>query len=72
MRPPGPSVGVGIFGGSGGDRGVGIGASFPFGMSVNAPICERTLTFKDNQLVEQSWTGDASYCRYFKNSGSGS
>ena len=66
---PGPAVGVGVFGGSGGGGGIGIGASFPFSMTVNPPACERTLTFKDNQVVEQSWVGDPSYCSYFKRSG---
>lgn len=66
IRPPGPSVGVGVFGGSGGGGGVGIGIGFPFGGTVNPAGCERTLTFKDNQLVEQNWIGDQAYCRYFK------
>ena len=66
IRAPGPSVGVGVFGGSGGS-GVGVGASFPFGGRVGpATTCERTLTFKDGALVEQSWTGDQAYCRFFK------
>jgi hypothetical protein len=65
LRAPGPSVGVGVFGGSGGG-GVGIGMGFPFGTTVNPATCERTLTFKDNQLLEQSWVGDPAYCRYFK------
>jgi hypothetical protein len=65
LRAPGPSVGVGVFGGSGGG-GVGVGVGFPFGTTVNPATCERTLTFKDNQLVEQSWVGDQAYCRYFK------
>jgi hypothetical protein len=66
LRAPGPSVGVGVFGGSGGG-GVGVGASFPFGGSVGpATTCERTLTFKEGVLVEQNWTGDQAYCRFFK------
>jgi hypothetical protein len=67
LRAPGPSVGVGVFGGGGGG-GVGIGVGFPFGTTVNPASCERTLTFKDGQLVEQSWAGDPAYCRYFKRS----
>ena len=67
VRPYGPSVGVGVFGGSGGS-GVGVGVGFPFGMTVNPAACERTLTFQEKQLVEQSWTGDPGYCRYFKRS----
>ena len=65
VRGGGPSVGVGIFGGSGGS-GVGVGVGFPFGMTVNPATCERHLTFKEGVLVDQSWTGDPGYCRYFK------
>jgi hypothetical protein len=65
VRAGGPSVGVGVFGGSGGG-GVGVGVGFPFGMTVNPPICERTLTFQDGKLIDQNWTGDPAYCRYFK------
>jgi hypothetical protein len=61
----GPQVGVGVFGGSGGG-GVGVGIGFPFGGTVNRASCERTLTFQDNMVVEQSWTGDQGYCRFFK------
>jgi len=61
----GPQVGVGVFGGSGGG-GVGVGIGFPFGGSVNRASCERTLTFKDNAVVDQSWSGDPGYCRFFK------
>ena len=61
----GPSVGVGVFGGSGGG-GVGVGIGFPFGMTVNPATCERTATFQDGKLADQSWIGDPGYCRYFK------
>jgi hypothetical protein len=61
----GPSVGVGVFGGSGGS-GVGVGIGFPFGVTVNRASCERTLTFRDSAVVEQSWTGDPGYCSFFK------
>jgi hypothetical protein len=61
----GPSVGVGVFGGSGGS-GVGVGIGFPFGVTVNRASCERTLTFRESTVVEQSWTGDAGYCSFFK------
>jgi hypothetical protein len=59
----GPSVGIGGFGGSGG-RGVGVGVGFPIGSgSATAPArCERTLTFRDNRLVEQSWIGPDEIC----------
>jgi hypothetical protein len=65
LRGGGPTVGVGVFGGGGGS-GVGVGVGFPFGTTVNPSSCERTLTFKDGKLVEQSWIGDQAYCRYFK------
>ena len=61
----GPQVGVGVFGGSGGGGG-GVGIGFPFGVSVNRASCERTLTFRDGAVVEQSWTGDPAYCSFFK------
>jgi hypothetical protein len=65
LRPSGPQVGVGVFGGSGGS-GVGVGVGFPFGTTVNPASCERTLTFRGKVVVEQSWIGDQGYCRYFK------
>jgi hypothetical protein len=65
LRGGGPQVGVGVFGGSAGS-GVGVGVGFPFGTTVNPATCERTLTFKEGKLVEQSWIGDPAYCRYFK------
>jgi hypothetical protein len=66
VRGYGPTVGVGVFGGSGGGSGVGIGVGFPFGMTVSPASCERTLTFEGGKLMDQSWTGDPGYCRYFK------
>jgi len=35
-------------------------------ITVNPPICERTVTFQENKVVDQNWTGDPGYCRYFK------
>jgi len=65
----GPSVGFGIggFGIGGGGRtgtGVGVGASIPIGQgTVEAPArCERTLTFRDGRLLEQSWIGQDAVC----------
>ena len=63
----GPSVGIGVggFGGRGGSGvGVGVGTSFPIGQgSVSPPArCERTLTFRDGRLVEQSWIGPDEIC----------
>jgi hypothetical protein len=59
----GPSIGIGGFGGRGGS-GVGVGVGFPIGSSSAGPParCERTLTFRDNRLVEQSWIGPDEIC----------
>jgi hypothetical protein len=59
----GPSVGIGGFGGRRGS-GVGVGVGFPIGQgSVTPPArCERTLTFRDGRLVEQSWIGPDEIC----------
>jgi hypothetical protein len=62
---PGPTVGVGVGVGSGGRTGVGVGLGFPFGGTAAPSMCERTFTFENNQVVEQSWVGDEAYCRYF-------
>jgi hypothetical protein len=43
-----------------------VGIGFPFGMTVNPPVCERNVTFQDGKLVDQSWIGDPGYCSYFK------
>jgi hypothetical protein len=66
----GPSVGFGIGGirgGGGGSVGVGVGTSFPIGEgSVSPPShCERTLSFRDGRLVEQSWIGPDEVCSVF-------
>jgi hypothetical protein len=64
----GPSVGFGIggFGIGGGGRGtsVGVGASVPIGEGSPTPParCERTLTFRDGRLAEQSWIGPDEIC----------
>jgi hypothetical protein len=63
----GPSVGFGVGGFGGGGRGgvgVGVGTSFPIGEgSVTPPAhCERTLSFRDGRLVEQSWIGPDEIC----------
>jgi hypothetical protein len=43
---------------------VGVGVGFPIGGgSVSPPAaCERTLTFRDGRLVEQSWIGPDEIC----------
>jgi hypothetical protein len=59
----GASVGFGGFGGSRGG-GVGVGVSVPIGQDrpVAPARCERTLTFRDGRLVEQSWIGSDEVC----------
>jgi hypothetical protein len=53
----------GVFGGS---RGVGIGTGVTMGMGGGGIVrCERTLFFRDGQVVEQSWQGHSSYCSSF-------
>jgi len=67
----GPSVGFGIGGFGGGGRGggvgVGVGASVPIGEGSATPParCERTLTFRDGRLVEQSWIGPDEICSVY-------
>ncbi len=62
-RPRGviyPSVGVGVGSGNVG-VGVGIGGmGAPVGEDVQT--CERTLVFEAGRVVEQTWTGNESYC----------
>jgi len=64
----GSSVGFGVGGfggrGGGGGVGVGVGASMPIGQGTPTPParCERTLTFRDGRLVEQSWIGPDEVC----------
>lgn len=57
---------VGVFGGSGG---AGVGAIFGLpgmGMGGESRRCDRTLTFKDDRLVDQFWQGHPGYCSAFK------
>jgi hypothetical protein len=67
----GPTVGFGIggFGVGGGGRstGVGVGASVPIGEGSASPPsrCERTLSFRDGRLVDQSWLGPDEICSGF-------
>jgi len=64
----GPSVGFGVGGfrggGGGGGVGVGVGTSVPIGQGSAGPParCERTFTFRDGRLVEQSWIGPDEIC----------
>jgi hypothetical protein len=61
---PGPAS-VGVFGGSGG---VGVGTSIIFGGggAVAPQRCERTLVFRNDRVVEQTWIGDPSFCDQFR------
>jgi hypothetical protein len=53
----------GIFGGS---RGVGAGAGVMVGQGGGELLrCERTLYFRNGQVVEQSWLGNSRYCGTF-------
>jgi hypothetical protein len=66
----GPSVGFGIGGFGGGGRsstGVGVGANFPIGEGSATPParCERTMTFREGRLTEQSWIGPDEICSGF-------
>ena len=66
-RSSGASIGFGGFRGGGGG-GVGVGVGIPIGGS-GAPApparCERTLTFRDGRVVEQSWIGPDEVCAEF-------
>jgi hypothetical protein len=68
----GASVGIGGFGGRGGS-GVGVGVGFPIGSGSATPParCERTLTFRDGRLVEQSWIGSDEVCAEYSRPKSG-
>ena len=40
--------------------------SFPFGGSAGpTPRCERTLVFRDGNVIEQAWSGPDDYCVNF-------
>jgi hypothetical protein len=55
---------IGVYGGSGGG-GVGATIGLP-GMGGGEPQrCERTLTFSNDQVIEQSWLGHPSLCSAF-------
>lgn len=58
------AVSVGVFGGSGG---AGIGAMIGLPGAGGAPRrCERTLTFRDGSVVEQTWLGHSAFCTAFR------
>ena len=59
---------IGIFGGSRG-VGVGVGTGISIGQSTAGGVtvhCERALFFRDDQLVDQRWEGNADYCSTFR------
>lgn len=56
---------IGLFGGSGGIGGVGVGATVGPG-GVGLARCERTLVFRNGRAVEQTWLGDGDYCGSFR------
>ena len=56
---------VGVFGGSGGVA-VGTSVIFGGGGSVEPVRCERTLVFRDDRVVDQTWLGDSSFCSKFR------
>ena len=57
---------IAVFGGSGG---VGVGTSVITGPGGGQFVrCERTLFFRDGQVVEQSWQGQSNYCSSFRRS----
>lgn len=58
-----PASSVGIFGGSGG---VGVGTSFIFGGGGEPQRCERTLIFRNDRVVEQTWIGEPYLCSSFR------
>jgi hypothetical protein len=54
---------VGIQGGSG--LGFGLAFGLP-GLRSETRRCERTLTFKGERVVEQSWLGHPGFCSTFR------
>jgi hypothetical protein len=57
-----PSIGIG-------SGGAGIGTGVMFRSAGGEPVrCERTLTFRDQRVVEQNWQGPAEYCKEFRRS----
>ena len=55
-----------VFGGSRG-AGVGVGTGVVLGQSGGVLTrCERTLFFRDGQVVEQMWQGPSDYCGTFR------
>jgi hypothetical protein len=62
----GPATSIGIFGGSGGG-GVGVSTGILLGGgSVEPQRCERTLVFRNDRVVDQTWLGDPTFCSQFR------
>jgi len=60
----GSPASVSIFGGSGG---AGAATTVILGGGGSEPQrCERTLTFRDDRVVEQTWIGQSSFCSQFR------
>lgn len=56
---------IGVFGGSGGIGGVGVGATVGPG-GIGLLRCERTLIFRDGRVAGHAWLGDPDYCSGFR------
>jgi hypothetical protein len=57
-----PSIGIGL-----GSGGVGLGTGVTMGSGGAELVrCERTLIFKDQRVVEQTWQGPPGYCSSFR------
>ena len=62
----GSPASVGVYGGSGGG-GVGVMIGLPGGMGGTEPQrCERTLIFRGDVVVEQTWLGQPALCSQFR------
>jgi len=59
----GSPASVSVFGGSGG---IGAATTVILGGGSEPQRCERTLTFKDGRVVEQTWLGQPAFCSNFR------
>lgn len=58
-----PSIGVSAGSGMGVGIGIGVGAGPSREVQVT---CERTLIFRDDRVIDQSWFGPADFCATFR------
>ena len=58
-------VAIGVFGGSGGG-GIGASIGLPGAGGGELQRCERTLTFRNDRVIEQTWLGHPALCSAFK------